>query len=163
MADAVLSSVDLEAGVASRRRLISRIVIYGLLTVFALFYIVPLLVVVVNSFRPLQEIATNGLMKSNGGLTLWYSRNGFEARLAANHHSAYNRAPTWDSTAFQLNGAETWVSANISQQVTSQLQLRLGVENATNQRVTYANPLTPLRQTNFQFGRRFNVGVTYKM
>lgn len=112
------------------------------------------------SFTP---IATNGLMKSNGGLTLWYARNGFEARLAANHHSAYNRAPTWDSTAFQLNGAETWVSANVSQQLTPQLQLRLGVENATNQRVTYTDPVNPWHQTNFQFGRRFNVGLTYKL
>lgn len=116
-----------------------------------------------KSGATLAPIATNGLMKSNGGLTLWYARNGFEARLAANHHSAYNRAPTWDSTAFQINGAETWVSANVSQQLTSQLQVRFGVENATNQRVTYANPLTPQQQSNFQFGRRFNVGVTYKL
>lgn len=113
-----------------------------------------------STFTP---IATNGLMKSNGGLTLWYARDGFEARLAANHHSAYNRAPTWDSTAFQGNGAETWVSFNLSQQITPQLQARFGVENATNQRVTYTDPTTPLRQTNFQFGRRFNVGVTYKL
>lgn len=112
------------------------------------------------SFTP---IATNGLMKGNGGLTLWYARNGFEARLAANHHTAYNRAPTWDSTAFQLNGAETWVSANVSQQLTPQLQVRLGVENATHQRVTYTDPLNAWRQTNFQFGRRFNVGLTYKL
>lgn len=113
-----------------------------------------------GTFTP---IATNGLMKSNGGLTFWYARNGFEARLAANHHSAYNRAPTWDSTAFQLNSAETWVSANVSQQITPQLQARFGVENATNQRVTYTDPLNPWHQSNFQFGRRFNVGLTYKL
>ena len=65
MADAVLSSppaIDQEAAVASRRRLISRVVIYGLLTVFAMFYIIPLCVVIINSFRPLQEISTNGLI-----------------------------------------------------------------------------------------------------
>lgn len=65
MADATLSStgaIDHEAGIASRKRLISRIVIYGLLSVFALFYLGPLFVVVVNSFRPLEEIATNGLL-----------------------------------------------------------------------------------------------------
>lgn len=66
MAEASLSStspmVDLEAGAASRRRLISRIVIYGLLSMFAVFYIVPLAVVIVNSFRPLQEISTSGLL-----------------------------------------------------------------------------------------------------
>jgi glucose/mannose transport system permease protein len=65
VADTTLSSspgIDLEAGAASRKRLISRIIIYGLLTVFALFYIGPLFVVVVNSFRPLQEISANGLL-----------------------------------------------------------------------------------------------------
>ena len=113
-----------------------------------------------STFTP---IATNGLMKGNGGFTLWYAAHGFEARLAANHHSAYNRAPTWDSTAFQLNGAETWVSLNLSQQLTPQLQARFGVENASNQRVTYTDPLNPWHQTNFQFGRRFNVGLTYKL
>jgi TonB-dependent receptor len=107
-------------------------------------------------------IATNGLMKNNSGLTLWYERNGFEARLAANHHTAYNRAPTWDSTLFQINGAETWVSLNLAQQITSQLQARFGVENLTNQRVTYTDPLNAYHQTNFQFGRRFNLGLTYK-
>jgi glucose/mannose transport system permease protein len=65
VADTTLSSspgIDLEAGAASRKRLISRIIIYGLLTIFALFYIGPLFVVVVNSFRPLQEISANGLL-----------------------------------------------------------------------------------------------------
>ncbi len=76
MADATLSSttvIDHEAGIASRRRLISRIVIYGLLTVFALFYIVPLAVVIVNSFRPLEEISANGLMSlpQSLHLTAW--------------------------------------------------------------------------------------------
>lgn len=112
------------------------------------------------SFTP---IAANGLMKSNGGLTLWYEHQGFEMRLAANHHSAYNRAPTWDSTNFQINGAETWVSFNLAQQITPQLQARFGIENATNQRVTYTDPLVAYRQTNFQFGRRFNVGLSVKL
>ncbi|MEP6502607.1 MAG: TonB-dependent receptor [Betaproteobacteria bacterium] len=108
-------------------------------------------------------IATNGLMKSNAGLTLWYEHAGFEARLSANHHTAYNRAPTWDSTLFQINGAETWVSLNLAQQLTSSLQARFGIENLTNQRVIYTDPVNAYHQTDFQFGRRFNVGLTYKL
>jgi glucose/mannose transport system permease protein len=53
---------DPEAARASRRRLTTRIVIYGLLTLFALIYIVPLVVVVMNSFREQSEIARNGLI-----------------------------------------------------------------------------------------------------
>jgi len=66
MSDAVLSNpphaVDHEAARAGRRHLISRVVIYFLLTAFALIYIIPLLVVVFNSFRTLPEISKNGLI-----------------------------------------------------------------------------------------------------
>jgi hypothetical protein len=34
------------------------------------------------------------------------------------------------------------------------VQVRFGVENATNQRVTYTDPMAPLRQDYFQFGLR---------
>ncbi len=64
MAEAVLatSSEDLEANAASRRRLISRIVIYGLLALLSIVYIVPLVVVFLNGFRSNAEISANGLI-----------------------------------------------------------------------------------------------------
>ena len=108
-------------------------------------------------------IPTNGLMKHNMGVTLWYEHAGFEARLSANHHSQYNRAPTWDSTQFYYNGAETWMSLNLSQQITSHLQARFGVENLTNQRVIYTDPTNRYNQWDFQYGRRFDIGFTYKL
>ncbi|CAM3689574.1 TonB-dependent receptor [Roseateles saccharophilus] len=116
-----------------------------------------------QSGKTFVPISANGLMKGNGGLTVWYERNGFEARLSANHHTAYNRAPTWDSTLIQQNGAETWVSLNLSQKLDEHVSVRFGVENATNQKVFYTYSNDPYRQENFQFGRRFNVGVTYKL
>ena len=108
-------------------------------------------------------IPTNGLMKHNMGVTLWYEHAGFEARLSANHHSQYNRAPTWDSTQFYYNGAETWMSLNLSQQITSHLQARFGIENLTNQRVIYTDPTNRYNQWDFQYGRRFDIGFTYKL
>jgi len=110
-----------------------------------------------------SAIPTNGLMKHNMGMTLWYEHDGFEARLSANHHSQYNRAPTWDSTKFYYNGAETWMSLNLSQQLTSHLQARFGIENLTNQRVIYTDPTERYNQWDFQYGRRYNVGLTYKL
>ena len=64
MADVVLDqALDHRAAtVAARRHFLSRFVIYGLLVVFAAIYLVPLLVVVLNSFRDQQEIARNGLI-----------------------------------------------------------------------------------------------------
>ena len=65
MAEATMSSAgmfDPGAASAGRRRLASRVVIYSLLSLFALVYIVPLLVVVANSFREQLDIAHNGLI-----------------------------------------------------------------------------------------------------
>ena len=64
MADTTITSMafDREAGLASRRRLISRVIIYGLLVLFAAVYVVPLTVVVMNSFRDQADIVANGLI-----------------------------------------------------------------------------------------------------
>ncbi|WP_156912087.1 carbohydrate ABC transporter permease [Kaistia adipata] len=63
MADAALARVhDREAAAAFRRHYLSRLAIYGLLSIFAIIYLVPLLVVVFNSFRDQAEIAQNGLI-----------------------------------------------------------------------------------------------------
>jgi glucose/mannose transport system permease protein len=53
---------DAAAVTASRRHFTSRVVIYGILGLFALVYIIPLCVVVLNSFRDLEEIGQNGLI-----------------------------------------------------------------------------------------------------
>lgn len=55
-------TLDPEAAAASRRYAVSRAVVYGLLGVFAVIYLMPLLVVVFNSFRDLPEIAEHGLI-----------------------------------------------------------------------------------------------------
>jgi len=59
MADAAL---DPEAAAARRRRAMGLAAVYGLLGLFALAYLLPLLVVILNSFRPLPEILQNGLI-----------------------------------------------------------------------------------------------------
>lgn len=53
---------DSAARGAARRHILTRVVIYGILTLFAVVYILPLLVVVANSFRELPEISQNGMI-----------------------------------------------------------------------------------------------------
>ncbi len=53
---------DPEAAIARRRYITGRIVVYGVLTLFAIVFAAPLLVVIFNSFRQLPEIAHNGLI-----------------------------------------------------------------------------------------------------
>jgi glucose/mannose transport system permease protein len=64
MAEATMTAAAFDPGAAaaSRRRTLSRVMIYGILLVFAIIYIVPLIVVVLNSFRDQVEIAHNGLI-----------------------------------------------------------------------------------------------------
>ena len=104
-----------------------------------------------------------GLMKHNGGITIWYEKAGYEARLSANYHSAFVRNPTWAAGQLILNGAETYLTLNLSRQITPQLQVRFGIDNMTNQKVVYTSANNPYQQEVTEFGRRFNLGLTYKM
>jgi glucose/mannose transport system permease protein len=63
MADATYNlALDSQARAESLRYAAKRIAIYAFLGFFALVYLLPLFVVVSNSFRDLQEIAQNGLI-----------------------------------------------------------------------------------------------------
>jgi glucose/mannose transport system permease protein len=64
MADATLAAAehDPAAAQAARRHLLGRIGVYAFLTLFAVVYVLPLFVIIANSFRPLPEIIQNGLI-----------------------------------------------------------------------------------------------------
>ena len=63
MADfAIEADYAAAARAESRRYLWGRVGVYAFLTLFALIYLLPLLVVVANSFRDLPEITQNGLI-----------------------------------------------------------------------------------------------------
>src|SRR5579862_1688257 len=64
MVEATLAAFDVDpaASLAARRHLIGRIGVYSFLTVFAVIYVLPLFVIIANSFRPLPEIIQNGLI-----------------------------------------------------------------------------------------------------
>jgi len=104
-----------------------------------------------------------GLMKSNGGVTLWYEKAGYEARLSANYHSAFVRNPTWTAGQLIMNEAETYVTLNLAKQLTPNLQLRFGIDNLTNQKAVYTSSNIPVQQEVTEFGRRYNLGLSFKL
>ncbi|MYM24122.1 TonB-dependent receptor [Duganella sp. FT135W] len=115
-----------------------------------------------------QTPATNpypieGLMKSNGGVTVWYEKAGYEARLSANYHSKFARNPTWGAGQLIMNEAETYLTLNLSKQLTPNLQLRFGIDNLTNQKAVYTSANIPGQQEVTEFGRRYNLGLTFKL
>jgi iron complex outermembrane recepter protein len=104
-----------------------------------------------------------GLMKHNGGVTVWYEKAGYEARLSANYHSSFVRNPGWDAGQLLVNGEETYLTLNLSKQLTPNLQLRFGIDNLTNQKSVYTSGNNRLQQEVTEFGRRFNLGLTFKL
>ena len=67
---AVSASIDdPAAAVAARRYLAGRVGVYAFLTLFAFIYVLPLFVVIANSFRPLPEIIQNGLIGFPHGIS----------------------------------------------------------------------------------------------
>jgi len=112
----------------------------------------------VNNPYPIE-----GLMKHNGGVTLWYENAGYEARLSANYHSKFARNPTWGAGQLIMNEAETYLTLNLSKQLTPNLQLRFGIDNLTNQKAVYTSANIPGQQEVTEFGRRYNLGLTFKL
>ncbi len=93
---------DAEAARAARRHLISRIVIYGILLLFSLIYIIPLVVVVMNTFRDNIDVGRNGLLAFPRSFTIdgwsaaWgtYCLNGRCEGMSANFwNSVYMTIP----------------------------------------------------------------------
>ena len=104
-----------------------------------------------------------GLMKHNGGVTLWYEKAGYEARISANYHSAFVRNPTWNAGQLIENEAETYLTLNLAKQITPNIQLRFGIDNLTNQKAVYTSANIPVQQEVTEFGRRFNLGLSFKL
>jgi glucose/mannose transport system permease protein len=71
MADIALTvGYDPHARAASLRYVAWRVLVYGFLSLFALIYLLPLFVIVANSFRELPEITQNGLIAIPRSVTL---------------------------------------------------------------------------------------------
>lgn len=112
---------------------------------------------VVNPF-PIE-----GLMKHNGGVTLYYEKAGYEARVSANYKSKFVRNPTWNAGQLIENEAETYVTLNLAKQLTPNVQLRFGVDNLTNQKGVYTSANIPVQQEVTEYGRRYNLGLSFKL
>jgi glucose/mannose transport system permease protein len=72
MVEATLAApIDAEAAAAAARRYrMGRVGVYAFLTLFAFIYVLPLFVIIANSFRPLPEIVQNGLIGIPHSLSL---------------------------------------------------------------------------------------------
>lgn len=72
MAEATHQAYDPLATGSRSRQIRARAIVYGLLGLFALLYLSPLLIILMNTFRPLDEIVREGFISIPRSLSLAY-------------------------------------------------------------------------------------------
>ncbi|MCU4674138.1 TonB-dependent receptor [Catenovulum sp. 2E275] len=119
----------------------------------------------VKEFKPENNpYNLGGLSKHIGSATLWYDKNGFDARFSVNYRSEYTGVNSWDPQLVNLNSSETTADASIGYFVTENLKLTLQAQNLTNESSEnywdndYSKPAYSV-----EWGRRYLVGFQYSM
>jgi len=72
MADALHQAFDPLATGSRRRQLGARTIVYAILVVFSLVYLSPILIILMNTFRPLDEIVRDGFISFPKSVSLEY-------------------------------------------------------------------------------------------
>jgi len=119
----------------------------------------------VEEFTPQDNPYTlAGLSKNVGNVTLWYYKEGFEARVGYDYRSEYTGINSWDPSQISLYDAQGTVDASISYQFTDNFKVMLQGQNLTNEASTsyWDNDKTRLAE-NVEWGRRYVLGFTLAM
>ena len=89
----------------------------------------------IHEFSPTNDpYPMVGVAKNTAELDGFYSKGGFELRLAAKYHSRFTVAPTWVGTVLKSLDPETTLDASLSYQITKAIGLRFQARNLTNER-----------------------------
>jgi len=113
-----------------------------------------------------RKSALTGLSEHVGNLTLWYYKNGFEARTSYSYRSEFQR----DINAVQgeegINDSEGYIDLSLSYELDDHYKFYFQVQNLTNEpyRVYGLESNNPNHVNKYEeFGRRYMVGVNWKM
>lgn len=89
----------------------------------------------IHEFAPVSDpYPMVGVAKNTAELDGFYSKAGFELRLAMKYHSRFTVAPTWVGTVLKSLDPETTLDASLSYQITKAIGLRFQARNLTNER-----------------------------
>lgn len=111
-----------------------------------------------------NPLPLGGLSKDVANLTLWYYRNGVDAKVSYNYRSAFTRVGSWVPSEINTINAETTLDASLSYEVNSQLKVMLQGQNLTNEASTSYFDNDPSRiGSYFDWGRRMLIGFSYSM
>ncbi len=129
----------------------------------------------IKEFHPITNpYAMAGMAHNSDEVDLWYSKGGFEARIAMKYHSSFTMVPGWDSQQLDTLDPETTIDFITSYQWNDNIGLRFQAMNITNQATRMSGARqgdAVLRGSNDPndlaaysvFGRTFMFEVSYKM
>ncbi|KMT66992.1 hypothetical protein XM47_00700 [Catenovulum maritimum] len=105
-----------------------------------------------------------GLSKDIASFTLWYDKDGFDARISVNYRSEYTGVNSWIPSKVNLNSSETTADASLGYFITEQLKVTLQAQNLTNESsVNYWDNDYAKPAYNVEWGRRYLIGFQYSM
>jgi TonB-dependent receptor len=119
----------------------------------------------VNEFVPVENpLPLGGLSKHVGNLTLWYYREGLDAKVSYNYRSSFTRVGSWTPSEINSISAERTVDASVSYEVNEQLKLMLQAQNLTNEpSQSYFDNDVTRPGSYLEWGRRYLIGFSYSM
>ncbi len=108
-----------------------------------------------------------GLAHGTSEFDLYYSKGGFESRVAAKHHTPFTVAPTWVGTSLKQLAEETTLDASVSYDWHQRWSFRLQGHNLTNERGLFTVDNDPNHLSNDSgydlFGRSYLLDVGLKL
>jgi iron complex outermembrane recepter protein len=119
----------------------------------------------VKEFIPENNPYTlGGLSKDVANLTLWYYKEGFEARVSYDYRSEYTSINSWNPSRIALQDAQATVDASISYEVNEHFKVTLQGQNLTDEAsVSYWDNDHTRPADYVEWGRRFLVGFQYSL
>jgi iron complex outermembrane recepter protein len=118
----------------------------------------------VHEFTPTNgPFEATGFAKNTAEVDLWYSKYGFEARLAFKYHSSYTVINGWDSQELLGLAAEKTIDLSTTYQWSENIGLRFEAHNLTNQvqRMYWNNDPNEIAFYNL-YGRSYLFDITYR-
>jgi outer membrane receptor protein involved in Fe transport len=108
-----------------------------------------------------------GLARGTSEFDVYYSKGGFESRIAAKHHTPFTVAPTWTGTTLKQLADETTLDASVSYEWNKRWSFRLQGHNLTNERGLFTVDNDPNHLSNDSgydlFGRSYLFDVGLKL
>jgi TonB-dependent receptor len=129
----------------------------------------------IKEFHPiLNPYSMAGMAHNSDEVDLWYSKAGFEARVAMKYHSSFTMIPGWDSQQLDTLDPETTIDFIASYQFNDAIGIRFQALNLTDQVTRMSGARqgdAVLRGSNdpndlagySRFGRTLSLEVSYKM